>query len=63
MKPPSYPALLIAACLICSVTTADAKPAPYYKWLGSNKILCKQFSPGPGWKLYDGPYVKSDCSM
>jgi len=50
-----------ASTLICA--TSQAAPARYYKWQGTDRVVCAQTSPGEGWKRLKGSFVKSDCSI
>ncbi|HAT42433.1 MAG TPA: hypothetical protein DCS87_12045 [Rheinheimera sp.] len=40
-----------------------AAPAPFYFWQSQStgKLICKQVSPGEGWRLFSGPYVDGGC--
>lgn len=59
-KYPRIP-LMLLGCLL--LPTADAAPAPFYLWQSqvTDKLICKQVSPGEGWRLFSGPYVDGGC--
>lgn len=54
---------LVATSLITCALLAQAAPARYYKWQGSDRVVCAQTSPGHGWIRLNGFYVKADCSI
>ncbi|KAB2963580.1 hypothetical protein [Zoogloea sp.] len=53
-------ALLLAASLSPSLSAA---PAPWYLWASqhSDRRICAQTSPGPGWAQVAGPFRDAGC--
>lgn len=53
-------ALLVAGLLGAQ---AWADMAPWYRWesQADGRLVCAQFSPGPGWKLFAGPFNNAGC--
>ncbi|CAK9890560.1 MULTISPECIES: hypothetical protein [Pseudomonas] len=52
--------LLLAGLLIAP---ARADMAPWYRWesQADGRLVCSQFSPGPGWKQFAGPFNNAGC--
>jgi hypothetical protein len=41
---------------------AQAATAPWYKWQGATRVICKQWvNPKSAFKLIDGPYRDASC--
>lgn len=42
---------------------SHAAPAPFYLWQSqvTGKLICKQVSPGEGWRLFSGPFLDGGC--
>jgi hypothetical protein len=55
--------LIITALLTLGTANAHAEPARYYKWQGTDRVVCAQTSPGKGWFRLNGSFIKSDCSI
>lgn len=53
-------ALLLAASFSPSLSAA---PAPWYLWASqhSDRRICTQTSPGPGWTQVAGPFRDAGC--
>jgi hypothetical protein len=59
---PPRPALLLLACLHWP-DTAVAANAPWYSWQNqdSERRVCAQNRPGPGWRKVGGPFGNAAC--
>ena len=55
-------AFILMALTLCSTAT-QAQNARYYKWQGTQRVICAQTSPGKGWVRLHGSYIKADCSL
>lgn len=54
---------LCFALLLSCVLQSQAAPAPFYLWQSqvTGKLICKQVSPGEGWRLFSGPFLDGGC--
>jgi hypothetical protein len=55
--------LILASLLAMTAISAQAQTARYYKWQGTDRVVCAQTSPGKGWMRLQGSFIKSDCSI
>ncbi|GHU06204.1 hypothetical protein FACS1894158_11940 [Betaproteobacteria bacterium] len=54
--------LFVMALLLAFALSAEAGPAPWYKWQGSGgDVVCSQTSPGEGWTRIGAIYVDPRC--
>lgn len=52
---------LMASLALISIQ-AQASTAPWYKWQGATRVICKQWvNPKSVFKLIDGPYRDASC--
>lgn len=55
--------LFVALLAVLFFCQAQAGTAPWWRWesQADGRLVCSQWSPGPGWKRFAGPYYNGGC--